>query len=205
MPFTSPDAAYLLKVNTNGNFLWCKKYGGGSNTTTGLGIQQTNDGGFVIAGQITDSGAQDVLLIKTDSSGISNCNEAPFVMSATNIGTNSSIAFTVGTGSSFTGSFPCYVNTVTTSSTTLCNNVGVTEQAESDKVTVYPNPSTGEFNIDLTAENALISIFDICGKPVVFKQVAPMKNSFSISQIGIYTVLVTSNKGVSTQRLIITR
>jgi regulation of enolase protein 1 (concanavalin A-like superfamily) len=61
---------YLIKTDANGNQLWQKTFGG-SNEDDGYAVQQTSDGGFIIAGTTGSYGAgsYDVLLIKTDANG----------------------------------------------------------------------------------------------------------------------------------------
>jgi len=61
---------YLIRTDANGDTLWTRTYGGSSNDV-GRSIQQTQDGGFIIAGYTASYGAgnYDVYLIKTDSSG----------------------------------------------------------------------------------------------------------------------------------------
>jgi len=61
---------YLLKTDTNGDFLWAKAYGGQDNDCA-HSVQQTSDGGYIIAGWTYSYGAGngDVYLIKTDSNG----------------------------------------------------------------------------------------------------------------------------------------
>jgi regulation of enolase protein 1 (concanavalin A-like superfamily) len=66
---------YLIKINSQGDTLWTKTYGGvgtdGSDIDVGRSVQQTSDGGYIIAGLTYSSGAGsgDVYLIKTDSRG----------------------------------------------------------------------------------------------------------------------------------------
>jgi hypothetical protein len=61
---------YIIKTDSLGDTLWTRTYGG-SDTEYSYSIQETQDGGFIIAGATTSFGAggQDVYLIKTDSSG----------------------------------------------------------------------------------------------------------------------------------------
>jgi len=61
---------YLIKLDTQGDTMWTRTYGGGGNDR-GYCVQETGDGGFVITGY-TDSfgvGGWDVYLVKTDSLG----------------------------------------------------------------------------------------------------------------------------------------
>jgi hypothetical protein len=61
--------AFLLKTDANGNIIWAKTYGGAYDDYA-LSVQQTSDGGYIVAGYTASFGVGgDVLLIKTDAFG----------------------------------------------------------------------------------------------------------------------------------------
>ncbi len=61
---------YLIKTNSKGDTTWTKTYGG-YYFEQGLSVQQTHDGGYIIAGSSLSFGAgnHDVYLVKTDAKG----------------------------------------------------------------------------------------------------------------------------------------
>jgi len=62
---------YLLKLNSSGDTLWTRTYGG-TEEDAGFSVQQTSDGGYIIAGSTYSFGVgvSDFYLLKTDSSGV---------------------------------------------------------------------------------------------------------------------------------------
>jgi len=61
---------FLLKTDASGNLQWAKTFGG-SNYELAHSVQQTSDGGYIVAGFTYSFGAgnEDVFLLKTDASG----------------------------------------------------------------------------------------------------------------------------------------
>jgi hypothetical protein len=61
---------YLVKINSQGDTLWTRTYGG-SNGEEARSVQQTADGGYIVAGFTYSFGAglSDFYLVKTNSLG----------------------------------------------------------------------------------------------------------------------------------------
>ncbi len=61
---------FLIKTDANGNIIWAKTYGG-TDEDRAYSVQQTSDGGYIVAGITRSFGAglSDILLIKTDANG----------------------------------------------------------------------------------------------------------------------------------------
>ncbi|NOY49414.1 MAG: hypothetical protein GXO88_02435 [Chlorobi bacterium] len=61
---------FLIKTNDEGDTLWTKIFGGGGDDQ-GYSVQQTNDGGYIIAGNTNSFGFgnNDIYIIRTDSNG----------------------------------------------------------------------------------------------------------------------------------------
>jgi hypothetical protein len=65
----------LIKVDSSGNHMWNKTYGGSSEDTA-IGVVQSNDGGYAIIGATNSLGINtDAWLVKTDAAGNMQWNQ----------------------------------------------------------------------------------------------------------------------------------
>lgn len=90
---------------------------------------------------------------------------------------------------------------------TLDMPLSVQQQSSSDKINIYPNPSSGDVFIELNqTEQAMISISDLSGKIVYEvtynKSSGPLKADVSNLAPGPYFVKTVSGKDVSVEKLI---
>jgi hypothetical protein len=61
--------AWIIKLGSDGTISWQKTYGG-SSSDYAYSIQQTNDGGYIVAGITASFGAEDIWVIKLDNNGV---------------------------------------------------------------------------------------------------------------------------------------
>jgi uncharacterized delta-60 repeat protein len=66
--FVAGGDIFLIKTDANGNLQWAKTYGG-TDDDKAYSVQQTSDGGYIVAGWTRSFGAYDIFLIKTDANG----------------------------------------------------------------------------------------------------------------------------------------
>jgi len=69
---------YLIKTDGFGHTVWTRTYGGAAGDW-GWSVEETSDGGYIIAGLTWSygAGAEDVYLIKTDANGLVQVTEGP--------------------------------------------------------------------------------------------------------------------------------
>ena len=199
---------YLIKIDSNGNVEWSKTLVGESANS----VLQTGDGGYVFTGRVfSDAGDMNVLLVKTDQSGNSGCNEtdaATIINTVTNkmadISTkvesrsysNSTVLYTMGSGVGF--------------ATTLCTSVGLNEIKSSLPLLISPNPSAGDFVITFSGiiNQGTVEIYTVMGERIFSKAVSLTSNleiNLKNSSPGIYFVKVMDGERRYSQKIMIQR
>ncbi len=201
----------LCRLDATGNILWQKltnAYASGSNTQLGS-IVKTSANNYVIAAgtNFTFSGV---------GAGVIDVNGTGFC-SASNISMTTSTVnpFTVTTPSVFVSAIPIIVTTPTYTNLTstfdpllYCGIVtGINEIENNVSVSVYPNPSNGIVNLEISDdyEGLTLKVSDAIGQTVLEKGIEAHESSLNISNFpdGIYLLSVSGKSGVFTKKIVL--
>lgn len=84
--------------------------------------------------------------------------------------------------------------------------VGIIEDVEKDNLfLVYPNPSSGQFTIELPADEAEIIVTNTLGQEIVRTRTIENKVNLQLDNAGIYIISAKTKQGVLTRKLIVNR
>jgi Secretion system C-terminal sorting domain len=70
---------------------------------------------------------------------------------------------------------------------------------------LYPNPTSGQFTVELQSDNATITVTDILGQQILKTQTTEKITNLQLDNNGIYIVYVTTTQGTTTRKLIVNR
>ncbi len=76
---------------------------------------------------------------------------------------------------------------------------------ENNLFSIYPNPSTGEFKIDLFTDFAEIIVTDMFGKQIIKNQTTENSTILNLDVNGLYIVYIKTKLGITTRKIIVNR
>ncbi len=171
---------WILKLDTAGVIQWQKTLGG-TGVDIGNSIQQTTDNGFIVAGWsdsnsgdlTSNHGASDYWLIKLDAQG-------NIFWQQSYGGTASDFAYSIKTtsdgglivaGNSSSNDIDVSGNHSTSHDFWIIKfndlALSIPVNFANPSITVYPNPSSGQFNFSNLQPNSKIEIYDVTGRIVI--------------------------------------
>lgn len=208
--FSVDYEAFLMKTDSTGGPEWSKRFGGTGNDRANMVVQSSNGGYAIAATSQSFSATEKVYLIKTDTTGVSGCNEniPSFLMSpmttTSSAVTITDASLTNAAASSLTSSSP------TITETSLCFTVGENEVAvDENLIAVYPNPAREELkikNAELKIEN--VEVYSSVGEKLFSQKLKANSQqqqiSINVSSLtsGVYFVRIKTEEGLTVKRFV---
>jgi hypothetical protein len=187
------DGELLIKTDSMGNVSWSKVLV----NTKGLAVETVSDGGFLIAGSSQKpSSDMEVLLLKTDSLGNSDCGEINVTLQTTIPATQMFLTQTVVTSiSSQVYHYPTLYSDWG-KDTTLCTSIGIKVMQVTALVNIFPNPATNNLTIE-TTQKATIEIINLQGQIIKTLQTTEDKTQVDVSALagGVYIIKLNTVEG----------
>jgi cyanophycinase-like exopeptidase len=87
----------------------------------------------------------------------------------------------------------------------ICNLTSVADVIDEDKITIYPNPTSGQFTISLSDDNATITVTDLLGHHIINKQSTQKAMNLQLDNNGVYIVYIMTKQGTTSRKLIVNR
>ena len=85
-----------------------------------------------------------------------------------------------------------------------CDFPGDVNDVDAVNFSINPNPTTGEFTVTLAeGAKASVEVINMAGQLVASQNIVGSATINKVLTIGVYTVVVKSNGGVSTQKLVV--
>jgi outer membrane protein assembly factor BamB len=199
------DHALLMRVNDGGEVLWSRTYGAVGGFAEHYGMARIDEG-FVATGARADAnGDLDLLLLRTDASGQSGCDQAEVLMSVIEV----TLTVTSPTPTAATMGITSSVPPTETSQgplalTTPCLDLGtgMSPTAAAARLAVSPNPATDQLWIGSEGTNPAIQLFDARG--VLVWQGTLDQRTIDIHSLppGLYTGWIERPQGKETFRFV---
>lgn len=205
--------AFIVETNSLGTPVWAMSYGGLEDDFSNAIVHIPSQEGYIIAGNTWSYGNQSrAYLIKTDSIGISGCNESQIILNT------GSPAILVGTGGLANSGIDTSnvvvvvvdVNSIPQNNALLCTSTNIIEQKEVFDYEVFPNPfkdyailKTNYINLS----QATFLLYNLNGE-VVHKEDTFLSNRIEIKRnnlsSGMYIFkLISENNRVVTGKILI--
>jgi hypothetical protein len=206
--FTADYQAFLLKTNSTGDILWSNLYGSTGNERV-WDFSETSDGGFILGGGTHSFGNADkIFLVKTNSIGISGCNDTAVAFVVNSITPPFFSPTPNSTTVNNTFSSPLTAKLIAFTDSALCLSVNTADLLNETLIEIFPNPAVSELMIKNSGGVLKsIEIFTITGSKIYESDVTMRDGQITVDvskfHSGIYFVRLESGNQYSIHKVII--
>ncbi len=204
----NPSGLLFIRTSSSGALISAKVSTAiGNQDYSVLRLSETSDGGFVAA-----SANNGVFLMKSDGHGNTGCSTTNATI-AENAPTyfDTQITTLTNSGTTITNTPTITGTSVTLNETTLCTGTDIDEIMLNDRISIFPNPNSGNFTIETISGNCLIQegiieIYNMIGEKVYSsgynKQLSKEINYLNASK-GVYFVKISNGDTFLTEKIVI--
>jgi hypothetical protein len=211
---------WIVRLDANGLIVWQKSLGGSSNDRANS-IQQTSDGGYIVAGSSISNdgdvtgnhGSYDCWIIQLDANGNiawqkslggSGADYTSDILETAD-GGYIAAGYSISIDGDVTGNHGLQDYWIVK----LGKNTGVSTNPIFEDVLLYPNPNTGSFLVEGIQEEDYpldIAVLDINGRAVYQQKYSSYQEQLTLDlQIpkGVYLLQLGNEKGVTHQKFVV--
>ncbi len=205
---------WVLKLTATGDTVWTKCYGG-SGDDIAAAIQQTDDGGYIVAGETISTngdvtgnhGGEDFWILKLTATGDTvwtRCyggsnDDMVYAIQQTSDGKYIVAGYSQSTDGNLTGNYEGKDSWILK----LGNSNGIPTQ-NIKQMAVYPNPAHNKLLITATTNQAIVTIYDTKGQQVLQKNLSQKNATIDISTLakGSYVLTLSENDKIKVGKFV---
>ncbi len=196
----------LMKIDSVGNLQWSNRYGGTGSEDIFSWVNQSSDSGFIIGsgtGSFTTNDSSWIYLIKTDSMGVSGCNDSQFPVASNIYLPQYNLVPAEDTVINVTSTSQTVIQLNSVIDRTLCISTRMVHNIQ-NSFSIYPNPANDFFEISGESKRwKKLEIHNILGEKIYS---TPYREQSTVNcelfTPGIYFVSLQTENGVAVQKLI---
>jgi hypothetical protein len=191
----------IAGLDPSGVVAWSERIGAPADDYgIGYGINKASDGGYFVCGPRGGGNNSTVQILKTTSGGGVSCYSTPYMLTGSAVVVPVQDLVVASGSGSLVSQDMSYTETVFTQLEDVCTSSGTAEVATGSRVSVFPNPSPGKFEVTFPAgmTEAAVTITGAAGNIVYSAKYVPEKN---LHEGGRLEIDLEGKKGIFVLRI----
>ncbi len=196
----------LLETDNTGSVIWSNVYGYILEVCEGYQIISSIDEGYACVGTTYATGDPlgEAFLLKTDTSGVSGCDELPYSFTESSLTMNIINAGFEDPVVLDTITYFVNTNAFTDQYVQMCFWDNVNKIQDSENIILYPNPASESVTIEGEFDGGTLSVYNQFGQILMTAKISGNKSLIQTSDFpsGLYFIRISTAKSNSTLKFI---